>query len=48
MQAIDDGKIDVNRLISHRYQQLAQLQRAFAEDFRRPEYIKGILAHPAD
>jgi threonine dehydrogenase-like Zn-dependent dehydrogenase len=47
MQAIDDGRIDVDRLISHRYQQLAQLQRAFTEDFRRPEYIKGILAHPA-
>lgn len=48
MQAINDGRIDVDRLISHRYQQLAQLQHAFAEDFRRPEYIKGILAHTAD
>jgi threonine dehydrogenase-like Zn-dependent dehydrogenase len=48
MQAIHDGRIDVNPLISHRYQQLGQLQHAFVEDFRRPEYIKGILAHPAD
>jgi threonine dehydrogenase-like Zn-dependent dehydrogenase len=43
MQALHDGKIDVNPLISHRYQQLVQLQQAFVEDFRRPEYIKGIL-----
>jgi threonine dehydrogenase-like Zn-dependent dehydrogenase len=43
MQAIHDGRIDVDRLISHRYQQLGQLQHAFVEDFRRPEYIKGIL-----
>jgi threonine dehydrogenase-like Zn-dependent dehydrogenase len=43
MQAIHDGRIDVNPLISHRYQQLIQLQQAFVEDFRRPEYIKGIL-----
>jgi L-iditol 2-dehydrogenase len=48
MQAIQDGKIDVDRLISHRYQQLAQLQQAFAEDFRRPEYIKGILTRVGD
>jgi hypothetical protein len=35
-------------LISRRYQQLGQLQQAFAEDFRRPEYIKGILTCAAD
>jgi threonine dehydrogenase-like Zn-dependent dehydrogenase len=48
MQAIHDGRIDANRLISHRYQQLLQLQHAFADDFRRPEYIKGILTRAAD
>jgi threonine dehydrogenase-like Zn-dependent dehydrogenase len=44
MHAIHSGKIDVNRLISHRYQELEGLQQAFAEDFHRPEYIKGLFA----
>ncbi len=43
MQAIHEGRIEVNPLISHRYRQLADLQQAFEQDFRRPEYIKGIL-----
>lgn len=43
MQAIHSGKIDVSPLVSHRYHQLAELEQAFAQDFRRPEYIKGIL-----
>jgi hypothetical protein len=47
MQAIDDGRIQVNPLISHRYQQLVELQQAFAEDFRSPEYIKGIFVRGA-
>jgi len=47
MQAIDDGRIHVNPLISHRYQQLVELQQAFAEDFRSPEYIKGIFVRGA-
>jgi L-iditol 2-dehydrogenase len=48
MQAVYERRIDVSRLISHRYQQLAQLQHAFAEDFGRPEYIKGILTSAAN
>jgi threonine dehydrogenase-like Zn-dependent dehydrogenase len=42
-QAIRDGKIEVSRVISHRYQHLVELEQAFVQDFRRPEYIKGIL-----
>jgi threonine dehydrogenase-like Zn-dependent dehydrogenase len=46
MQAIHDGRIEVSPLISHRYQQLVELEQAFVQDFRRPEYIKGIFTHP--
>ena len=46
MQAIHDGRIEVSPLISHRYQQLVELEQAFVQDFRRPEYIKGIVTHP--
>ena len=48
MQAIYDGRIEVNPLISHRYQQLEELEQAFVKDFRRPEYIKGIFTRDAD
>src|SRR5579863_6553581 len=45
MEAIRDRRIDVSPLITHCYHQLTELQQAFEEDFRRPEYIKGILTH---
>jgi threonine dehydrogenase-like Zn-dependent dehydrogenase len=45
MQAMHTGRIEVTPLISHRYQQLVELEQAFVQDFRRPEYIKGILTH---
>jgi len=47
MQAIHDGRIEVNPLISHRYQQLVELEQAFVQDFRSPEYIKGIFTRGA-
>jgi L-iditol 2-dehydrogenase len=46
MQALRDGRIEVSPLISHRYQQLVELEQAFVQDFRRQEYIKGIFTHP--
>jgi threonine dehydrogenase-like Zn-dependent dehydrogenase len=45
MQAIRDGRIEVSRMMSHRYQQLVELEQAFVQDFRRPDYIKGIFTH---
>jgi threonine dehydrogenase-like Zn-dependent dehydrogenase len=45
MQAIHSGKIEVGPLLSHRYHHLAELKQAFVDDFRQPEYIKGILTH---
>lgn len=43
MEYIQGGKIDAESLLSHRYTELDQLQRAFSEDFRRDDFIKGIL-----
>lgn len=43
MEYIQDRKIDAESLLSHRYTALDQLQRAFSEDFRRDDFIKGIL-----
>ena len=44
-RAIHEGRIEVSRVISHRYQQLTELGQAFVQNFRRPEYIKGIFTH---
>ena len=43
MKYIQGGEIDAESLLSHRYTDLEQLQRAFSEDFRRDDFIKGIL-----
>jgi threonine dehydrogenase-like Zn-dependent dehydrogenase len=43
MGYIRDGKIDAASLLSHRYTELDQLQRAFTEDFRQDDFIKGVL-----
>lgn len=48
IRAIHEGKIDVRPLISHRYRRLEQLPLAFATDFLRPEYIKGMFLADAD
>jgi threonine dehydrogenase-like Zn-dependent dehydrogenase len=45
MQAIHDGRIEVSRVISHRYRQLVELEQAFVQDSRLPDYIKGIFTH---
>jgi threonine dehydrogenase-like Zn-dependent dehydrogenase len=45
MQAIHNGRIEVRRVISHHYQRWVELEQAFVQDFRRPEYIKGIFTH---
>jgi L-iditol 2-dehydrogenase len=44
MEYVHSGKIDVECLASHRYTNLAQLPQAFAEDFTRDNFIKGVLA----
>ena len=42
-ELVNSGTIQVLPLVTHRYQALAEVPRAFEEDFMREDYIKGIL-----
>lgn len=44
VQLIQNGTIDVRSIISHRYPALDQIGRAFREDCKRSDYVKGVLA----
>ena len=46
MEYIRDGKINAEALVSHRYTELGQLQRAFSEDVAKEDFIKGVLLRP--
>lgn len=39
---IAEGKIDVSKFITHQYQSLEMVPRAFAQDRFGPDYIKGV------
>lgn len=43
IEYIRDGQVDAESLISHRYSELSDLQKAFTEDFQQDNYIKGML-----
>jgi L-iditol 2-dehydrogenase len=43
LRFIEQGRIDVAPLITHRYSSLDDLPRAFGDDHRSPEYVKGVL-----
>ena len=43
MEYIRDGKIDAASILSHRYTEFGQIQRAFTEDASQQDYIKGVL-----
>ncbi|MGH9345080.1 MAG: zinc-dependent alcohol dehydrogenase [Terriglobia bacterium] len=43
MEYVQAGDIDAESLFSHRYTKLEQLQSAFSDDFRRGDFIKGVL-----
>jgi len=43
LRLIEQGEIKVSPFISHRYQSLSDVNRAFTEDFHRPDYIKGVV-----
>ena len=47
MEYIRDGKIDAESLISHRYLDFSELQRAFSKDSKQEDYIKGVLSRAA-
>ena len=42
-ELVNSGTIQVLPLVTHRYQALAEVPRAFEEDFMREDYIKSIL-----
>lgn len=42
-ELVSSGAIQVAPLVTHRYTSLDEIPRAFAQDFHRKDYIKGIL-----
>jgi L-iditol 2-dehydrogenase len=40
---IERGEVEVAPFITHRYRSLEDVQGAFADDFRAPEYTKGVV-----
>jgi L-iditol 2-dehydrogenase len=43
LQLIEEETVDVASLISHRYDSLDAVPKAFAGDHRHPEYVKGVV-----
>ena len=43
LRLIEDHKIDVNTMITHKYDSLSDIAAALAEDMHTPEYVKGVL-----
>ena len=43
LRLIEEGRIDVAPLISHRYRSLDSVPNAFAGDHRSPDYVKGVV-----
>lgn len=43
LSLIEQGKIDVASLITHRYRSLNAVQDALAKDINEPDYIKGVF-----
>jgi L-iditol 2-dehydrogenase len=41
---IGEGKINVSKFITHRYQSLEAIPQAFAKDRFGADYIKGVAA----
>ncbi|RPG14061.1 MAG: hypothetical protein CBB69_012470 [Phycisphaera sp. TMED9] len=45
---LQSGRIDVQDLITHRYDELEQLEQALGVDPREPDYLKGVLVRSWD
>ena len=43
LRLLERGVIDVSPFISHRYRALADVERAFGQEFLQPDYVKGIV-----
>jgi threonine dehydrogenase-like Zn-dependent dehydrogenase len=44
LDAIVDGRVNVEDLVTHRYPDLESLARAFTHDSKQPEFVKGVMA----
>ena len=47
LEAIEDGRVSVEGLITHRYEALEELDRALGTDPNEAVYLKGVLAQQA-
>lgn len=43
LRLLERGLIDVSPLVSHRYQALEDVERAFGQEFLQPDYVKGVV-----
>jgi len=43
LDLIERGEVDVQSLITHRHPSLDSVVRAFMDDHRAPEYVKGVV-----
>ena len=43
LRLIEEGRVDVGALVTHRYPSLDAVPRAFAGDHRLPDYVKGVV-----
>jgi L-iditol 2-dehydrogenase len=43
LELVSSGQVRVQPFVTHRYQALEEIHRAFEQDFERPDYIKGVL-----
>ncbi len=43
LQLLEQSVVDVSPFISHRYRTLADVERAFGQDFLEPDYVKGVV-----
>jgi L-iditol 2-dehydrogenase len=44
LDAIVEGRVDVEDIVTHRYPDLESLARAFTHDSKQPEFVKGVMA----
>jgi L-iditol 2-dehydrogenase len=43
LRLLEQCVIDVSPLVSHRYRALADVERAFGQEFLQPDYVKGVV-----
>jgi threonine dehydrogenase-like Zn-dependent dehydrogenase len=49
LELVSSGKVKVAPFVTHRYESLNKIHQAFEQDFKRRDYIKGVLRlQPAD